>query len=213
MSIQQLVDKALLAEQNKEREHSGKFSPSQLGRCYRAQIFKRKGEEQTNPPDSRALRVFRVGHLFHEFIQDFIPAEQVEVEIEDDDFRGRADIVEKNCVTDIKSVHSRSFWYMEKQDYDVCEQKYTNWLQVAWYAWKLGKEYIRILFVSKDDLCIAEYREKLEDWKDSLMAELYTLEAWWVSGKLPPAEPRAYGGKECKYCGYSELCKQIEEDK
>ena len=214
MKIVKLLDDALLKEQREYREDhapSHKIHPSGLGKCYRAQILKRKGEPESNPPDSRTLRVFKIGNMIHEMIQQYLDKEAVEVLIEEDDVKGYADIVESNCVTDIKSCHSRAFWWMNKEEYDIVTQKYNNWLQVAYYGLRLGKENIKIVVVSKDDMCINEYTQKTEDWRDDVEAELYTLRCWWVSGKLPPAEPRAYGGKECKYCPYSTLCKELEE--
>ena len=118
--IQKLINDKLLAEQNKrkDRVRSGMWSPSSFGRCYRLQYWNRKNEPQSNPPDERALRVFKVGHFFHDFVETIIkdqhPQAETEVLVKKDDVLGFADIVLPDEVIDIKSQHSKSFWYMEK---------------------------------------------------------------------------------------------------
>ena len=210
--MQNMINEALLKEQEerKDRKGSGKWKPSMLGRCYRAHYWARKGEQQTNPPDERTLRVFKVGHLFHDFVQGFIPDAQTEIEVADDDFYGFADVVGQDCVYDIKSQHSRAFWYMEKKGFDIAKEKYTNWLQVMLYCRLLKKPKGVLVFVSKDDLCIAEYADFLSKWDAELDKEINTLNGFWKSDKLPPAEARAYNGKECEYCNYKDKCGGIE---
>jgi len=210
--IQKLIDAELLKEQDsrKGRKGSGKWKPSMLGRCYRAHYWARKGEEQTNPPDIRTLRVFKVGKLFHEFVQGYLPEKCTEVEVNDENVYGFADIVGQDTVYDIKSQHSRAFWYMKKDGYDVKKEKYTNWLQVMCYAKMLGKKKGCLMFVSKDDLCVEEYVDFTENWEEELTKEFTTLNAIWEQDILPAPEPRAYSGKECTYCNFKDKCK--EED-
>lgn len=212
MTIQELIDKKLLDEQNKERKTSGKWTPSRFGRCYRFQVWKRQGEPETNPPDTRTLRVFAAGKLFHRFAQDIILEENkdaaIEVKIEHDDIIGYADIVNIDTVWDLKSQHSRAFWHMQKS-VDIRKDKYQNWLQVMSYVWLLEKKQGRLVFISKDDLCILEYAEFLTDfWITEIEKELKILREYWNKKELPPALPRAYGGKECEYCGYKNKCLQ-----
>jgi len=222
VSIQELIDKALV--RNGERIRSGKYSPSSLGRCYRNQYWNRKNEPVSNPIDERTLRVFKAGDLFHEFVQSLVvknnPSAQIEVRIEDDDFLGYADIVLNDEVDDIKSQHSRAFWYRSKLQWKDLEDKlYCNILQVLWYAVKLGKVKARLVFVSKDDLCIQEYPIILNDrWIKKLNEEINTLQEWWRKQELPPALPRAYlddegKSEECKYCQFLDTCKALEKNK
>ena len=206
--IQKLIDEALLKEQEsrKDRVRSGLWSPSSLGRCFRAQYWNRKNEPVTNPIESRVLRVFKCGKLFHNFVQEFLPEHQVEVKIQSEDILGYADIVTEDTVFDIKSMHSRGFWYMDKEGYDVKKEKYPNWLQLACYGVLLKKPKLCLVMVSKDDLCIAEYVQFTKDWEEDLNKELSTLRKHWVEG-LPKPEPRCYNGKECTYCGFQTKCK------
>lgn len=213
MNLSEMVDAKLLAEQEKNstRVRSGKFSPSSFGRCYRLQVYNRLNTPQSNPPDIRALRIFKVGNLFHNFIQALLPEHRIEVKVENDLICGYADIVvdEDKAVWDIKSQHSGAFHYMSKTD-DIEKEKYTNILQVMTYVYLLGLEWGKLCFVSKDDLCIAQYSFHISKWTDRVMEEISALLKHWVTytktGELPPAEPRAYNGKDCDYCNFRDTC-------
>ncbi|MCK9482826.1 MAG: hypothetical protein M0R34_00470 [Candidatus Marinimicrobia bacterium] len=215
-TIQQLIDKSLIRQ---PRERSGKWSPSSFGRCYRAQYWNRKDEPQSNPPDKRTLRVFNAGNLFEDFVVSLLPKDyQLQVLVESDDVKGYADIVTSNEVIDIKSQHSKSFWYMSKfKKDDIKKEKYPNWLQVMYYTRELKKDFGRLVFVSKDDLCIMEFVQPLDDyWLAQLDMELSELRRLWEQDELPKAEPRCFinkdgKSKECQYCSFKILCEETEK--
>lgn len=218
-TIQELIDN-IIALEDKDHVKSGKFSPSLFGRCYRLQYWNRKGEVQSNPPDTRTLRVFKAGKLFHDFVQKLLLCgefgTQQEILIESEDVKGFADLVRENEVVDIKSQHSKAFWYMNKKGVDIKKEKYPNWLQVGYYARELGKKFMRLVFISKDDLCVNEYVQPLDDyWLYEIEMELKELQSWWELQKLPFALPRCYQKKdgsfgECQYCGFLDRCKKLE---
>ena len=213
-SIQELID-TKLAKKNEgefEKRNTGKYHPSSLGRCYRMQYWQRKGEKPSNPPDARTLRVFQAGHLFHDFIQQYLPKHEVEVVCEAKNIKGSADIVTDDTVIDIKSQHSRAFWWMKKKGADIRKEKYNNWLQVACYAFILDKPKLRLVFISKDDLCITEYNDTLANWSEELTKEVRTLDGIWEEDVLPAATPRCYNGKECDYCNFKSKCKEKEDE-
>lgn len=218
-SIQELIDKAL--ERKGERIRSGKYSPSSLGKCFRAQYWNRKNEPQSNPIDERTNRVFKAGNLFHEFVQEVIinnnHGTQKEVLIETEDFKGYADLVMTDEVADLKSQHSKAFWYRKNLAWEDLEDKmFCNILQVTFYAINLGKLRARLVFISKDDLCIQEYPFEITQYKEALEKEIATLKDFWAKQVLPLAIPRAYPDKdgkpaECKYCGWKDKCEEIEK--
>ena len=219
-SIQELIDKAL--EKKGERIRSGKYSPSSLGRCFRNQYWNRKDEPQSNPIDNRKQRVFKAGHLFHSFVQDVLiannPEAKKEVLVETEDFKGYADLVLNGEVIDFKSQHSKAFWYRTNLEWKELEPTlYCNILQVVFYAVNLGKERARLVFISKDDLCIQEYPIEINyKWEEELRKEIFNLQTIWQKQQLPPATPRAYPNKEgkpneCNFCSWKDLCKTIEE--
>ena len=213
MALQKLIDDALQKKQDARKDHvsSGKWKPSMLGRCYRAQFWARKNEPITNPPDERVLRIFAAGKLFHDFVQKLIPDSEIEVQVGNEDIFGYADVVDKDTVYDLKSQHSKGFWWMKKKEYDIKKEKYGNWLQVMTYVRLLGKLKGSLVFISKDDLCIAEYTEFLSNWEKELDNEFLKLNGFWKEDKLPDPEPRAYGGKECQYCNWKYLCDKKEK--
>jgi len=216
--IEEMLNSFLAEKQAKysNPDGEGKFRPSSFGSCFRAQLWKREGRKQ-DEIDLRSLRVFEAGHIFHEFIQTKIKGE-CEVTISDPagDITGHADIVTDDCVLDIKTQHSKSFWYMEKKDCDIAKEKRANWLQVAWYAMTLGRAFVSLVFVSKDDLCIAQYMDSTEHWHDAVNEEVETLRELWEKDHNDPAiaAPRSFP-KECEYCAFSLQCdkKVIAEKK
>lgn len=216
-TLTNLIDKHLLAEQekNKSRERSGLFNPSMFGRCFRAQRYNQQNIIPSNPIDVRTLRIFAVGDLFHDFAQQFLPAHQVEVEVVYPGLlRGFADIVTEDAVYDIKSQHSQAFWYMQKTDYDIATERKPNILQVMCYAMLLKKPEGRLVFISKDDLCMEEYSFITAQWMPLVEEELNTLAEINRTVPLPEPIPRAYGKdkktgnpNEChKYCPWRDMC-------
>jgi len=221
--IQELIDEVL--EDRGDHISSGKWKPSGLGQCFRRQYWTRKQEEPSNPIDKRTLRVFKAGNLFHDFVQTNLltryPNWQKEVKIEVEDVLGYADLVSEDEVVDIKSQHSRKFWHNTQEvnnGADIKDMFFNNWLQVAWYAWSLGKEKMRLVFVSKDDLSIQEYVLPLDGyWKGLLDEEFTKLNYYWKDNQTPAAQPRLYGGeetkKECEYCQFKDKCFAMEKSK
>jgi hypothetical protein len=252
MKIQELIDKKIAEDNAKDRANripSGKYKPSLLGACYRRQWYAKNNEPQSNPPDERSNRVFHVGKLFHQFVQQFYPIEQTEVLCEDakGTCKGYADIVTADAVIDIKSEHSRAFHYRRKrvlctfedgtntrvddgvklgdevkvgrakkkawklEPISIIEDRKNHWLQVCYYAICLEKEFCKMVYVSKDDLCIEEYTLKSSQLWDLVHQELKVLEGL---SSLPEPKPRLYGGdeedgeipKECGYCSWKDTC-------
>ena len=219
MPIQKLIDAALLAEQCKQltRERSGLWTPGKLGKCYRAQFWSRKKEPETNPPDLQALRRFKVGNLFHDYIQSFYPAAQIEVEVKAEDIIGYADLVIDDTVIDIKSVAEYAFKYFLAPEFDVNKEKDTNCMQVCTYAWLLNKPKASLIFVNIASVSTMEFVLNVDTWKPRIEAELKILRKIWNIQELPPALPRVYidkktgKSKECGYCPYLDKCTKQEE--
>lgn len=208
MSLLQKIDEALAKKQAERatKERSGLWSPSSFGRCLRAQYWNRLNEPYSDKPDARSLRVFAVGDLFHDFVQQFVPTAQVEVECKWEDVSGRADVVDETAVYDIKSQHSKGFHYMRQAGYDIKKEKECNWLQLATYGMILHKPNIHLVIISKDDLLVNEYADITTHWIPKVIEELKNLRGYWDKKELPPCQPRAYGGKEGKYCNWRSKC-------
>jgi CRISPR/Cas system-associated exonuclease Cas4 (RecB family) len=213
MKIQEMVDKELAVANAVPRARSGKISPSSLGRCYRYQMWYRDDLKPSNPPVERDLRVFKIGNIIHEWIQSYFHESFVEVLCEEEDVKGYCDIVKGDTVYDIKSQHSGSFHYMNAVGDDVFNDKFQNWLQLLFYAKHLKKERMQLVFVSKDDACMKEYNLEVKKYLTYLEKELSNLREMWVrykeDGAIPDGIPKAYGGKECRYCQFASKCVAI----
>lgn len=212
-TIQKYLNDKILEDQEKRktRVRSGCWSPSSLGRCYRLQYWNRKNEPETNPSDVASVKRMQLGTLVHDWIQSKYPKEEVEVEVKKNDVLGYADLVQGDTVTDIKTTSPWAFKWFDKKDFDIAEEKFCNWLQVATYCTILGKSKMRLFFVNIQDIHkTQEYTQNLVDWIEPLTNEFKQLRYFWDNEELPPAEPRAYNGNDCKYCSWRDKCETME---
>jgi hypothetical protein len=212
-NIAKLIEVELLRkqEEGKKRERSGKWSPSRLGRCMRYQYWSRLCEPETNLPDITALKRFAVGHLFHDYVQEFFKDVDVEVKVETDDILGYADIVDKDEVIDIKSVNDWAFKYLLDPKFDVSKDKPEHCMQVALYCKLLDKPKGSLLFINTKSLATVQCEVNLTEWIPKVNLELSQLNAYWLVKGVPKAEPRCYAGKECSYCSYLTRCTDYEK--
>lgn len=65
-----------VSSQNEERKPDQHWHPSSLFGCKRAGVYTYLGTPKSNPPGQRSLRIFRLGHLFHDFIQEAIEKDE-----------------------------------------------------------------------------------------------------------------------------------------
>ena len=200
--VRPAIDQFLLDKAKEARDYGDFWSASSAGYCMRRNIFSRL----QIPPveeDARKQRVFAVGHIFHEFVQNITKEAGISIaseeRLEDNDLMVRGhfdDIIEvdgKPILYDYKSVSSRSFSY-KKED----EVGYYHMMQVGTYLYMLNKKGDfglikegRLLHISKDDL---RQMEQQVLWTKELAKEViaYWLEmnkAWGAfkkSGWLPP---------------------------
>lgn len=214
MKIQKTINDAILKEQEerKDRKGSGLWKPSQLGRCYRLQVFAREGIPPTNPPDIPSVKRMDLGTLIHKYIQDKFDKKQVEIEVKAKDVYGFADLVSEDTVADIKTVTDWSYKFIAKANLEkIRKEKVTNWLQVATYGLILKKPKVKLFFVNiKDINKVQEFEDDLSYWQPKVNEEFKALRHWWTQD-LPPAEPRAFNGKDCDYCAWKDYCKGVED--
>jgi hypothetical protein len=218
MNLQERIDEELLkrAKERESRERSGKYIASNFGKCFRAQFLNRKNVPPVNPLTIDTLHVFEAGKVVHDYVQQYFKAEACEVECKEDDFIGYADLVTEDAVLDIKSVNPNYFFHTgfgEKRktftvaeiDQIILKKKRMNILQVAYYADKLNKENIGLVFFSRDlsyGIRVHQWMGKTEDYISELRDEKSILLNFWIKDEMPPLAPRLYDGKECSYCGF-----------
>jgi len=207
MEFKDAIIKGVAEKMKEERERSGKFTPSRMGRCYRYQIAQRKELPESDPISPELVLTFDIGTMVHQYVQKFFKPTQCEVKVGAGDIVGYCDYVDSECVADFKTV---GFWQWKKienakvSDIEVNSEQYCY--QLMTYAYLLDKPVGYLVFIKKDDMSIRQFEIKLEDWKERIERELAILREYWELDVLPKGEPRAYGGKECQFCSYRSTC-------
>lgn len=213
-SLTSLIDDYIKSRDPKEYTS---WRASSLGGCPRKHFYKRLGIKETTPPDERTNRVFQAGHIFHKFIQDIAEEgttlSEVELFDKDLDLGGRYDLLVntggKKILYDIKTQHSRSFWWMEKSNKTMAEQYPHHVRQLMSYMLMLKRlsppvDEGRILYVSKDDLCTKEVSYLLTPEREQeVLDELKMLNKHWKEKTLPECTcHKLFNGKGPSYCDY-----------
>lgn len=222
-TVDSQITKALREESDlhSKRERSGKWNPSAFGQCFKRQYLKRLNFPETNPPDDRALKIFKVGHMFEDFIFSFLKTER-QVRVETDDVLGYADGVGEDEVQEVKTQHSMKFWHINKAkkespDFSIVNECREHVLQGMFYVRELKKKFLRMIYISKDDLCTDEYViPYTPEIEEMLRSEMSILSHFWEKKEEPPSEPRLYRDKktgqfkECQYCQFRDYCKGVD---
>ena len=161
-SIQSVINQAL--RENREDREKDKWWASDLGKCLSGVYYNRLGVEPDEEFDDRTLRVFEAGNLFEDFVIDTVKniysgdeiEEQIRVEDTERDISGRLDLAipSKGTIYEVKSIHSRAFWWMEKRGQGAYEH---HKKQLMFYLLNTDYSEGHIVYVSKDDLSIAEF--------------------------------------------------------
>ena len=227
-SIQDLIDKELnnkSKERNKDYKQTS-WHASSIGNCLRGQYIQRLGVIKEELIDSRSLRVFSVGNQMEDWVCEIIKKHpkisvdtQVRVEDKELGISGYADAVIENGVKrvyELKTKHSRAFWYMQKEGKAMRQHEYQLWLYLKILDIPEGI----IAYISKDDLVIAEYVVELKDevLGKEVLARVNLLNKAWRDKDitlLPLEEEGSWQNKFCrfhKYCVEPELLNNIKKD-
>jgi hypothetical protein len=118
---------------------------------------------------------------------------------------------------EVKSVNSKSFWWMAKRDWKPNE---SHVLQINFYLQHLIDKYpdiqARIMYVSRDDLTIQEIPVEYDaDMAERCNKRFELLEKCFIEDKVPPVEPAVVWNDEArkwdinwkaKFCSHHALC-------
>lgn len=196
LDLQHIINAHLREEQKERRERRGWYV-TDLGQCPKGIYLQRL--EGAPEYDDRRLRLFSVGSIFQEWLVDKVKRAGYEVVTEERTeapqfhLSGRADLLirgeDKTLLYEIKTMHSRGFWYREKGGRLALPH---HELQVTAYLWLLKEKYPgiegRLCYVSKDDLAVmtveVPYREKLVE---EIKEQLHVLNEAWESQEPPSA--------------------------
>jgi hypothetical protein len=214
------------------REPDGLWHPSSISSpCDRKSIYEINGYPK-EPIPARTKRVFRVGHILHQFVQDAIAADptveafwpEVGIKAPALGITGHADGLLRFKdgsyeVLEFKTISSRAFKYgdLPKPDHIIQVSLYMKILREhggtaddGWFD-PLGDllPRARIVYVSKDDLLIGEYKVLWTDARNQeILDKLATLNGHRDAGTLPERLPMT-GSKRhylCGYCPFQTLC-------
>lgn len=213
-SVRDIID-ANLAEDREGKEKKNWYA-SDLGKCLCAAYLKRKGEEPTNKPDARSLRIFSIGNTFEQwlfknvqkkYLDAYQPSESIYIPEWDLSVRPDGIIPSEKLVLEFKTVHSRKFWHMEKEG--GADRHYLMQLYAGMYATKIHDGLL--VYASKDDLAMAEFHLELtnKDIREAIETDIATLKGAWAA-QVPP-KPSCVGTWMEKYCDYGSRCKEILE--
>jgi len=214
-SVSDLIDQKILEQEHETKEITS-WHISKVGSCLTGLYLERLGATPEKPFDSRTLRVFEVGKMFESWVietikdtKGYVFEEQVRVEDKDLNVSGYADLVvtlpngEKEVI-ELKSQHSRAFWYMEKSGKPSRQHQMQLWIYLYLLNIKTGK----LVYLSKDDLATAEFIVELgdEELKAETLGRLAILNESWEK-KIPPRPNEDKDAWENKYCRFHKQCK------
>jgi len=195
-------------QQDKGRRH---FYISDAGKCQRSIFFKFKKAPQEEM-EPRMLRVFDHGDHVHQLIMSSLLSTRdihviaSEVNIPPQELiSGRADAVlsdgDKLYVLDVKSINSMAFRKLKAP-------KETHINQIQLYLHYLDPEDGILLYVSKDDQKLKEFKVKYDPQRaGSLLSSLRDLKDKIGDDIVPSRLPDYPRNWQCRYCSFKEICK------
>ena len=150
--LQRIINEAV--KEKRENKEISSWHISKIGSCPRGVYLERQGLKPDEDFSDRQLRVFSVGKHFEEWFvgllqgREGVKAEtQVRVEDKRLGVSGYADLLletqEGKKVYEIKTQHSKSFWYYDNQKKPQDHHRYQLWM----YLYLLGVEEGSIVYL------------------------------------------------------------------
>jgi len=216
IDIEKIIDDSIKADQEDREINS--WHISKLGSCLRGVYYERLGVEPDKPFDARTLRVFDVGNQFEDWIVKRLGFDkslkietQERVEDKELNISGRIDALvtleDEQEIWEFKTKHSRAFWYMTKEGKPMRQHEYQLFMYLFIKQIKKG----RLVYISKDDLCIQQFFVSLDDAKlrDEVFTQINLLNSAWKAkdpSLLPLPDDKDW---QAKYCRFHSRCKNI----
>ena len=223
--LQDIVNAAVADKREKKEQVS--WHPSKLGSCLRGAYLERMGVEPDEPLDDRTLRVFSVGKIFEDWFVEkliqtgrgpeednkesegyFHPSIQVRIENKEFGCTGYADLMvetkEGKKVYEIKTKHSRAFWYMSKEGKPMRQHEQQLWT----YLESLEVEEGGLVYISKDDLTIAEFpvSRSNKELANEVKEQFSLLNKAWEAKDMKLLPLPEKGSWQQKYCRFHKQC-------
>lgn len=228
-SVEESIDRYVEALEE-PREPDGLWHPSSLGGCDRKSLYEVNGVTKSDPLNARTKRIFRVGHIMHQFVQDAIAADPTvlrffpEIKIDHPELgvTGHSDGLIQYVngeweVLEFKTIKSTAFRFkgsLPKADHVTQLRLYIKALREVGGIAAIGGTQVtiaplgdaltrgRVVYVSKDDIQIGEFSIFWSDAADrEITDKIAQLETFRQSETLPDRLPMK-DGKRHYLCGY-----------
>jgi len=187
-------------EENKKK-HTYKdniFHASEAGMCARKIFFNRtiQTEEET-----KALQIFQIGNMFHEYVQENIMKGECEKahSYDDGEFKivGRPDIIQEDQVVELKTTKDVRFVYEPKPEHAK---------QINFYLYVVGKNCGKVVYMGKNDFESREFdvtfsKELFDETVDEFR---YVYEC--IRDKVDFDKIQPIYSPMCFYCKYKSKC-------
>lgn len=217
----------------KERQPDGMWHPSSLSTsCLRQAVYVFRGVPKSDPVEQPTKRVFRIGHILHQFAQDAVMGEvgntikafysEVEIDIPELNITGSVDgVLEMSdgtwLVLEFKSTKKSGLAFGLKAEHVVQVACYLHALREhgspAREIPPLGDKLTGaiVAYIEKEALEIREYEVA---WTDELREELVARAAALASYETGTALPERVKRTKfpCGYCNYRTLCWEGNEE-
>lgn len=213
--LEPIVDQGLMTAPPKEYNS---FRASSLGMCPRAHLLHLLQVPETTPHDARTKRVFKLGDLIHDMIQEQVtaydPSAKIEMELYDPalNLGGRLDVLRKVnddwVLYDIKSQNGFSYKRVRSMpDERILETQWPHHkAQATAYAILLERvenikvDRIFIAYWEKENLVTRLVELRLtEDDKQVVLAEVAMLNKHLQAGTLPDCTCSGWKKEGCVY--------------
>jgi len=204
--IKNMVEKWIVDKQNKDEHRravaNNVFYASQAGGCPRALYYKKVfGDKEF---EVRALLIFQMGNIVHDFLQKEILKGESEksLTIQEDGvvIYGRLDHIDDEEVIEIKSTGAVKYNEKEASPHHL--------EQLNLYMKAMGREKGRMVYVEKNTLEIVEHEVKFNPELYQKTVDNFRQVAKAVEIQVAPAKLSDYPKSwKCRYCDYKDECK------
>jgi len=214
INIQKQINDKILALREEHNKPIESWHCSKLGSCLRGVYFERLGVKPDKEFTERELRIFDAGKMFENWVVGLIGIGETQVRVEDKSLNvsGYTDLViedgKEKRVIELKTKHSRSFWYMvDKGEGANRQHMYQLWLYLKLLNIPEGS----IIYISKDDLTMVEFPVRLSDKQlgKEVLDELNLLNRAWKSKDpsiLPLVDDKDW---RARFCRFHSHCKSV----
>lgn len=226
INFDKVIDDYLSSERKrKNRKRDIKvFYPSELTfPCLRGQYLKYTQPEI--PVSPKTQRIFKIGTIIHDFIQDSFKKANSEFSLLDLEasiqgaysasgdlirIRGRADaIIERNgeeYIVELKSIAPQP--YRDDVFRFLNEPKESHLKQILWYMQSANIKKGVIIYIEKVGAETKTFTISLDDYstQQSITETAKELYKHLKTGTIPPRETNHWNNKICNYCQYYDAC-------